>query len=161
VQQLLNDIVAQIQLGTSLSLPSCATSSEYAPFPHPTSNVEQPPYRKQIPSEHQTQELAAFIMPHADPVLQSHLEDLNYGAVPIMKKHDDAPGWRDVFMGVRMGTLTYGDTYEIVKNVADSSDDHRIGGHCILLAGCIVAKCPAETDKTHFAFVLKTSQVHA
>jgi hypothetical protein len=102
-------------------------------------------------------------MSHADPVLQSHLEDLNYGAVPIMKKHDDADGWRDVFMSVRFGALTYGETYEIATNLADSSDDHRVGSHCncILLAGCIVAKCPAETDKTHFAFVLKTSQVHA
>ncbi len=42
--------------------------------------------------EHQLQDLAGFIMSHSDPVLKSHLEDLNNEAVAVMKKRDDVLG---------------------------------------------------------------------
>jgi hypothetical protein len=111
--------------------------------------------------EHQVQELTAFIMSHSDPVLKSHLEDLNNAAVPVMKKHDGVLGWQDRYMAVRRGTLFYADTYKAVKSLADSRARSAGEEHVIDVAGCSVTKCPEETDKAHFAFVVATSQVNS
>jgi len=49
--------------------------------------------QQQIRMEQQMQQLTVFIASHSDPVLKSHLEDLNNDAVCVMKKHDDILGW--------------------------------------------------------------------
>ena len=109
--------------------------------------------------EHQLQELTGFIMSHSDPVLSSHLEDLNNSAVPVSKKHADVVGWQDRYMAVRRGTLFYAGTYKAVKSLADSRAHSAGDQHVIDLAGCSVTKCPEETDKAHFAFLMTTPQV--
>ena len=112
-------------------------------------------------------------MSHSDPVLKSHLEDLNNEAVAVMKKHDDVLGWQVRYMAVRRGTLFYGNTYPDVEAIIESSalslTDHRIislegcivDDHVINLRGCSVRKCQKESDPSHFAFVLKTAQVNS
>ena len=119
----------------------------------------RPVQQQVVRMEHQVQELTAFIMSHSDPVLKSHLEDLNNAAVPVMKKHDGVLGWQDRYMAVRRGTLFYADTYKAVKSLADSRAHSAGEEHVIDVAGCSVTKCPEETDKAHFAFVVATSQV--
>ena len=121
----------------------------------------RPVQQQVVRMEHQVQELTAFIMSHSDPVLKSHLEDLNNAAVPVMKKHDGVLGWQDRYMAVRRGTLFYADTYKAVKSLADSRAHSAGEEHVIDVAGCSVTKCPEETDKAHFAFVVATSQVNS
>ena len=124
----------------------------------------RPVQQQVVRMEHQVQEqreLLAYIMSHSDPVLKSHLEDLNNAAVPVMKKHDGVLGWQDRYMAVRRGTLFYADTYKAVKSLADSRAHSAGDEHVIDVAGCSVTKCPEETDKAHFAFVVATSQVNS
>jgi hypothetical protein len=120
----------------------------------------RPVQQQVVRVEHQLQELAGFIMSHSDPVLKSHLEDLNNAAVPVSKKHGDVVGWQDRFMAVRRGTLFYAGTYEAVKSLADSRAHSAGDQHVIDLAGCSVTKCPEATDKAHFAFSVTTPQVN-
>jgi hypothetical protein len=124
----------------------------------------RPVQQQVVRMEHQVQEqreLLAYIMSHSDPVLKSHLEDLNNAAVPVMKKHDGVLGWQDRYMAVRRGTLFYADTYKAVKSLADSRAHSAGDEHVIDVAGCSVTKGPEETDKAHFAFVVATSQVNS
>ena len=112
--------------------------------------------------EHQLQELAGFIMSHSDPVLKSHLEDLNNEAVAVMKKHDDVLGWQVRYMAVRRGTLFYGDTFKAAKALADGkSPPSSTDRHVVSLRGCSVKRSPEESDPSHMAFVLTTAQVNA
>jgi hypothetical protein len=125
----------------------------------PSSNIDRPPDRLRIPSEHQQQQLITFIASCADPVLKSHLEDLNYEAVPVMRKLDAALGWQDLYMAVRLGTLFYGNSYQAVKTLTGACAELPSDYRPIELAGCSVAKCVAQTDKAHFALTLTTAQV--
>jgi hypothetical protein len=110
--------------------------------------------------QQEQRELIAHIMSHSDPVLKSHLEDLNNAAVPVMKKHDDVLGWQDRYMAVRRGALFYADTYKAVVSLAESRAHCPGDEHAIDLAGCSVRKSPEECDKLHFAFRLTTPQVN-
>jgi hypothetical protein len=126
----------------------------------------RPVQQQQIRMEHQLQELTDimtdFIASHSDPVLKSHLEDLTIAAVPVMKKHNDVLGWQDRFVAVRRGTWFYGDSYKAVKAISDGRTlPSTTDRHIINLSGCSVDKCPDETDKSHYAFVLTTAQVYA
>ena len=115
--------------------------------------------------EHRIDELSAlmtgFIMSHSDPVLKSHLEDLNNEAVAVMKKHDDVLGWQVRYMAVRRGTLFYGSTYKAVEMLSDGATNSSTDHHVINLRGCSVRKCQKESDPSHFAFVLTTAQVNS
>jgi hypothetical protein len=126
----------------------------------------RPVQQQVVRVQHQLQELtdfmADFIASHSDPVLKSHLEDLTSAAVPVMKKHDDVLGWQDRFVAVRRGTWFYGDSYKAVKAISDGRTlPSTTDRHIISLSGCSVDKCPDETDKSHYAFVLTTAQVYA
>ena len=112
-----------------------------------------------VSMEHRVDELASYIESHADPVVKSHLEDLNSEAVPVMKKHDDVVGWQDGYMAVRRGTLVYADTYKDALSRVESRAAAAGDEHVIDLRGCSVTKCQAESDKAHFAFRLVSSQV--
>ena len=57
--------------------------------------------------------------------------------------------------------LFYDGKYKVVKKLADSRTHSAGDEHVIELAGCSVTKCPEETDKAHFAFVVATSQVNS
>ena len=120
----------------------------------------RPVQQQVVRMEHQVQELTAYIMSHSDPVLKSHLEDLNSEAVSVMKKHDDVVGWQDRYMAVRRGALFYADTYKAVVSLAESRAHCQGDEHAIDLAGCSVRKSPEECDKSHFAFRLTTPQVN-
>jgi hypothetical protein len=120
----------------------------------------RPVQQQVVRIEQQQRALIDYIMSHSDPVLKSHLEDLNNAAVPVSKKHDEVLGWQDRYMAVRRGTLFYADTYKVVKSLADSRAHSAGNEHVIELAGCSVTKCPEETDKAHFAFLVTTSQVN-
>ena len=121
----------------------------------------RPVQQQVVRVEHQLQELAGFIMSHSDPVLKSHLEDLNNEAVAVMKKHDDVLGWQVRYMAVRRGTLFYGNTYKAVEMLSDGSTKTSTDHHVIDLRGCSVRKCQKESDPSHFAFVLTTAQVNS
>jgi hypothetical protein len=126
----------------------------------------RPVQQQHVRMEHQLQELTDIITDliasHSDPVLKSHLEDLANAAVPVMKKHDDVLGWQDRFVAVRRGTWFYGDSYKAVKAISDGRTlPSTTDRHIISLSGCSVDKCPDETDKSHYAFVLTTAQVYA
>ena len=58
------------------------------------------------------------------------------------------------------GVLFYDGTYKVVKNIADSRTHSPGDEHVIELAGCSVTKCPQQTDKAHFAFLVTTPQVN-
>jgi hypothetical protein len=121
----------------------------------------RPVQQQVVRVEHQLQNLTGFIMSHSDPVLKSHLEDLNNEAVAVMKKHDDVLGWQVRYMAVRRGTLFYGSTYEAVKTLSDGAKNFSTDYHVLNLTGCSVRKCPGKTDPSHFAFVLTTAQVNS
>ena len=105
--------------------------------------------------------MTGFIMSHSDPVLKSHLEDLNNEAVAVMKKHDGVLGWQVRYMAVRRGTLFYGSTYKAVEMLSDGATNPSTDHHVINLRGCSVRKCQKESDPSHFAFVLTTAQVNS
>ena len=119
----------------------------------------RPVLQQVVRIEREQRELIAYIMSHSDPVLKSHLEDLNSEAVSVMKKHDDVLGWQDRWMAVRRGTLYYADTYKDALGRVNSRADVAGDDHEIDLRGCSVSKCQAESDKAHFAFKLITIQV--
>ena len=119
----------------------------------------RPVLQQVVRMEHQVQELTAFITSHSDPVLKSHLEDLNSEAVSVMKKHDDVVGWQDRYMAVRRGTLFYAGTYKDALSLVQSRAAAAGDDHVIDLRGCSVTKCQAESDKAHFAFRLMAPQV--
>ena len=85
---------------------------------------------------------------------------MNNAAVPVSKKHDDVVGRQDRYMAVRRGTLFYAGTYKAVNSLADSRAHSAGDQHVIDLAGCSVTRCPEETDKAHFAFLVTTPQVN-
>ncbi len=58
------------------------------------------------------------------------------------------------------GVLFYDGKYKVVKNIADSRTHSAGDEHVIELAGCSVTKCPQQTDKAHFAFLVTTPQVN-
>ena len=155
VQLLLHEIITHIASNAPTSLSS---SSEFPSTTCPSPSTAQPHQRKHITTQHDAQEVASFIQSHTDAVLRSHLEDLLYEAVPVMKKSDDVHGWHDQYMAVRMGSLICGSTFQAVKKLADHAADDS---QSMQLSGCSVVKCQAETDKAHFAFVLTTAEVHA
>jgi hypothetical protein len=121
----------------------------------------RPVQQQVVRVEHQLQELTGFIMSHSDPVLKSHLEDLNNEAVAVMKKHDDVLGWQARYMAVRRGTLFYDSTYKAVEMLSDGATNSSTDHHVIDLRGCSVRKCQKESDPSHFAFVLTTAQVNS
>ena len=125
----------------------------------------RPVQQQVVRVEHRIDELSAlmtgFIMSHSDPVLKSHLEDLNNEAVAVMKKHDGVLGWQVRYMAVRRGTLFYGNTYKAVEMLSDGSTKTSTDHHVIDLRGCSVRKCQKESDPSHFAFALTTAQVNS
>jgi hypothetical protein len=122
----------------------------------------RPVQQQVVRMEHRVDELAALIASHGDPVLKSHLEDLNNEAVPVMKKRDGVLGWQVRYMAVRRRTLFYGNSYEAVMEViADCPPLPSTDRHVISLEGCHFRKCQKESDPSHFAFVLTTAEVNA
>jgi hypothetical protein len=147
--------------GGGLVLASCKSEVNEQTVNAAAAQAIRPVQQQVVWVQHRMDELAAFIMSHDDPVLKSHLEDLNNAAVPVMKKRDDVLGWQDRYVAVRRGTLFYGNTYKAVKAISDGPVLSLTDNHTIGLCGCRVHKCPEETDKSHFAFVLTTTQVNA
>jgi hypothetical protein len=124
--------------------------------------VQQQVVRVQHQLQEMTDIMTDFIASHSDPVLKSYLEDLNDAAVGVMKKHDDVLGWQVRYMAVRRGTLFYGDTFKAAKALADSkSPPSSTDRHVVSLRGCSVKRSPEESDPSHMAFVLTTTQVNA
>jgi len=121
----------------------------------------RPVQQQVVRMEHRVDELASYIESHADPVLKSHLENLNNAAVPVMKKHRDILGnrWRNRSMAVRNATLFYADTPAAAANLAASHSRAPVDEHVIELKGCRVEDCAMETDGSHWAFKLHTPQV--
>jgi hypothetical protein len=120
----------------------------------------RPLEQQQLRLQRQVQELTDFIASHGDPLLKSHLEDLNDAAVGVMKKH--VMGWQVRYMAVRRGTLFYGDTFKAAKVLADGqSPPSSTDRHVVSLRGCRVKRSPEESDPSHMAFVLTTAQVNA
>ncbi len=161
VKCLLDDLIAQIATNAAPAHPPAAASCETS-LPdnlHPTQSFR-------TFSAEQQMLLTAFVTSQTDPLLKSHLEDINQEAVPVMKKLDGAGGWEDGYMAARSGSLIYGSSYQGVKSLADSMlqpSTHGAVSGCdhlrIDLAGCCVRKCSAETDKAHYAFELVSSEV--
>jgi hypothetical protein len=121
----------------------------------------RPVQQQVVRMQHHVQELTAFITSHSDPVLKSHLENLNNAAVPVMKKHRDILGnrWHDRFIAVRNATLFYADTPAAATKLAASHSRAPGDEHVIELKGCRVEDCAMETDGSHWAFKLHTPQV--
>ena len=121
----------------------------------------RPVQQQVVRMQHHVQELTAFITSHSDPVLKSHLENLNNAAGPVMKKHRDILGnrWHDRFIAVRNATLFYADTPAAATNLAASHSRAPGDEHVIELKGCRVEDCAMETDGSHWAFKLHTPQV--
>jgi hypothetical protein len=147
--------------GTGLVLASRKMEANVLTMKTMAEQSVSPVQRQVVRVEHRIDELAAFIMSHSDPVLKSHLEDLNNEAVPVMKKHDDVLGWQDRYVAVRRGKLYYGNTYAAVKALSDGPKPTSTDHHAMALLGCRVHKCPEQSDKSHFAFVMTTSEVNA